>query len=88
MPRVVGQNAQMAVEAENHLIVAHEVTMQGYDRDALSMMAVAARDAMATDQIEAIADKGYDKSEEILTCEKAGIAVVVPKPQGQRSGQI
>ena len=46
MPRVVGYNVQTAVDAENHLIVAHEVTMHGYDRDALSMMAIAARDAM------------------------------------------
>ncbi|QBY00214.1 IS1182 family transposase [Rhodophyticola sp. CCM32] len=86
MPRVVGYNVQTAVEAENHLIVAHEVTMQGYDRDALSMMAVAARDAMASDQIEAIADKGYYKSEEILACEEAGIAVVVPKPLTSNAG--
>lgn len=86
MPRVVGYNVQTAVEAENHLIVAHEVTMQGFDRDALSMMAVAARDAMATDRIEAIADKGYYKSEEILACEQAGIAVVVPKPQTSNAG--
>ena len=50
MPRVVGYNVQTAVEAENHLIVAHEVTMHGYDRDALSMMAMAARDAMAADR--------------------------------------
>ena len=81
MPRVVGYNVQTAVEAENHLIVAHEVTMHGYDRDALSMMAVAARDAMAPDRIEAIVDKGYYKSEEILACEEVGISVVVPKPQ-------
>ena len=45
------------------------------------MMAVAARNAMASDRIEAIADKGYYKSEEILACEEAGISVVVPKPQ-------
>ncbi|MEM8636996.1 MAG: IS1182 family transposase [Pseudomonadota bacterium] len=81
MPRVVGYNVQTAVDAENHLIVAHEVTMQGYDRDALSMMAIAARDAMGNDQLEAVADKGYFKSEEILACEQAGISVVVPKPQ-------
>ena len=86
MPRVVGYNVQTAVEAENHLIVAHEVTMQGYDRDALSMMAVAARDAMAPDRIEAIADEGYYKSEEILACEQAGIEVVVPKPQTSNAG--
>jgi transposase len=80
MPRIVGYNVQTAVEAKNHLIVAHEVTMLGYDRDALSMMAVAARDAMATDQIKAIADKGYYKGEEIVASEAAGISVVVPKP--------
>ncbi|MBD3666312.1 transposase, partial [Sulfitobacter sp. TSTF-M16] len=86
MPRVVGCNVQTAVEAENHLIVAHEVTMHGYDRDALSMMAIAARDAMALDQIAAIADKGYYKSEEILACEEASISVVVPKPQTSNAG--
>ena len=59
MPRVVGYNVQSVVETGHHLIVAHEVTMHGYDRDALSMMAVAAREAMAADRIEAIADKGY-----------------------------
>ena len=36
MPRIVGYNVQTAVEADNHLIVAHEVTMFGFDRDALS----------------------------------------------------
>lgn len=81
MPRVVGYNVQTAVEAEHHLIVPHEVTMQGYDRDALSMMAVAARDAMAPDRIEVIADKGYYKSEEILACVDARIAGGVHKPQ-------
>lgn len=86
MPRVVGYNVQTAVDAENHLIVAHEVTMFGYDRDALSMMATAARDAMGADAIEAIADKGYYKSEEILACEQAGIAVVVPKPLTSNAG--
>ncbi len=86
MPRVADYNVQTAVEAEHHLIVAQEVTMHGYDRDALSMMAVAARDAMSSDWIEAVADKGYYKSEEILTCEQAGIAVVVPKPQTSNAG--
>ena len=86
MPRVVGYNVQTAVEAEHHLIVAHEVTMHGYDRDALSMMGVAARDAMAADQIEAIADKGYYKGEEIVACEEQGVSVVVPKPLTSNAG--
>jgi transposase len=79
MPRVVGYNVQSVVDAEHHLIVAHDVTMHGHDRDALSAMAVAARDVMTADDIEAVADKGYYKSEEILACDEAGIAVTIPK---------
>ena len=55
-PPVVGYNVQSAVETKHHLIVAHEVTNHGYDRDALSMMALKARGAMANNTIEAIAD--------------------------------
>lgn len=79
-PRVVGYNVQSVVETKHHLIVAHEVTNLGYDREALSMMAHAAKDIMASDAIEAIADKGYYKGEEIVACEQDGIAVVVSKP--------
>ncbi len=43
-------------------------------------MAIAAREAMGADKIEAIADKGYFKSEEILACEAAGITATVSKP--------
>src|SRR5258705_50260 len=71
-PRVVGYNVQSAVETKHHLIVAHEVTNHGYDRDALAMMATAAQEAMPG-EIEAIADKGYYKGEEIVACEQAGI---------------
>ncbi len=80
MPRIVGYNVQTAVEADHHLIVAHEVTMLGFDRDSLSMMAAAANDVMTTDQLTAIADKGYYKGEEIVASEDAGISIVVPKP--------
>ena len=45
MPRVVGYNVQSVVEAKHHLIVAHEVTMHGHDRDALSTMALAPLEA-------------------------------------------
>jgi len=80
MPKVVGYNVQTAVEAKHHLIVAHEVTTLGYDRDALASMAIAARESMEADQMEVIADKGYFKSEEILACETAGITATVSKP--------
>ena len=31
--------------------------------------------------MEAVADRGYFKGEEILSCEQAGITVTLPKPQ-------
>ena len=79
-PRVVGYNVQSVVETKHHLIVAHEVTNHGYDRDALSTMARAAKDIMASEEIEAVADKGYYSGDEIVAAENIGIAVTVPKP--------
>ena len=87
-PRVVGYNVQSVVETKHHLIVAHEVTNLGYDREALSMMAHAAKDVMVSDTIETIADKGYYKGEEIVACEQAGIAVTVSKPHTSNAAAV
>jgi len=76
---VVGYNVQTAVDAKHHLIVAHEVTNVGRDHEHLSSMAKQARAAMGTDEITAVADRGYFKGEEILACHEAGITVIVPK---------
>jgi hypothetical protein len=78
---IVGYNVQTAVDAKHHLIVAHEVTNVGTDRDQLPSMAVQARDAMGTAKLTAIADRGYFKSEEILACHEAGINVYVAKTE-------
>jgi hypothetical protein len=85
-PRVVGYNVQTAVDTKHHLIVAHEVTNHGYDRDALSMMALTAKDAMPGEAIEAIADKCYYSGQEIVACEEAGVAVTVAKPRTSNAG--
>jgi len=76
---VVGYNVQTAVDAKHHLIVAHEVTNIGIDRDQLASMAKLARDAMEVQDLTAIADRGYFKGEEILACDEAGITAIVPK---------
>jgi transposase len=76
---VVGYNVQTAVDAKHHLIVAHAVTNVGIDRDQLSAMATRARSAMGVQELTAIADRGYFKSEEILACHEAGITAIVPK---------
>jgi len=76
---IVGYNVQTAVDAEHHLIVAHEVTNQGSDRSQLSPMAKQAGEAMDTEDLTVIADAGYFKNKEILSCHKAGITANVPK---------
>jgi transposase len=77
---IVGYNVQTAVDTQHHLIVAHEVTNVGSDRDLLSSMAKQAREAMASDTLSVVADRGYFKSEQILACHDAGITAYVPKP--------
>jgi transposase len=76
---IVGYNVQTAVDAKHHLIVAHEVTNIGIDRDQLSSMAKSARAAMGVADLTVIADRGYFKGEEILACHEAGIHAIVPK---------
>ena len=78
---IVGYNVQTAVDTKHHLIVAHEVTNVGHDRDQLSSMAHQARDAIGKDDLTVFADRGYFKGEEILNCEQDGIKTLVPKPQ-------
>jgi transposase len=77
---VVGYNVQIAVDAEHHLIVAHEVTNVGHDRGQLSNMSGKAKAAMGVDALDAIADRGYFKGEEVLACEPIGVTPFVPKP--------
>ena len=77
---MVGYNVQSAVDAQHHLIVAHEVTNVGNDRGQLSGMASQAKAAMGVETLDVLADRGYFKGEEILACEPLGITPYVPKP--------
>ena len=76
---IVGYNVQTAVDAKHHLIVAHEVTNVGTDRGQLTSMAKLAQEAMGTQELTAIADRGYFKGEDILASHEAGITAIVPK---------
>jgi len=77
---IVGYNVQTVVDAKHHLIVAHEVTNVGHDRDQLAHMAKLAKEATAEDELIALADRGYYEGYEILACEQAGVVALVPKP--------
>ncbi len=78
---LVGYNVQVAVDTEHHLIAAHAVTNVGNDRSQLSPMGKETKAALEVEELEAVADRGYFSSEEILACEQAGITVTLPKPQ-------
>ena len=78
--RMVVCNVQSAVDTSHHLIVAHEVTNVGSDRDQLSDMTERARLAIGSEAIEVVADRGYYKGEGIVACEQAGNTVYLPKP--------
>ena len=82
---IVGYNVQIAVEANHHLIVAHEVTNDGTDRSQLSHVANETKAVLGVDKLDAVADRGYFDSEEILACEEAGITVTLPKPMASSS---
>jgi hypothetical protein len=77
---VVGYNVQVAVDTEHHLIITHEVTNSGSDRAQLANVAKQAKAVLQTDTLEAIADRGYFSSPELLACHEAGITVTLPKP--------
>jgi transposase len=77
---VVGYNVQVAVDTEHHLIVAHEVTNSGSDRSQLANIASQAKAVLGADRLDAVADRSYFNSPEILACEQANITVTLPKP--------
>ena len=78
---MVAYNVQTAVDAKNHLILAHEVTNTGHDRKQLSNMSKQAKEVIGSDKIDVVADRGYFSGEEIKECDEAGITTYLPRPQ-------
>jgi hypothetical protein len=63
------------------LIVEQQVTNQVVDMGLLKQTAEPAKEVLGVATIDATADKGYFKIEDIEACEKAGIVPYVPRPQ-------
>src|SRR5678815_1636326 len=77
---MVGYNVQTAVDTKHHLIVAHDVTNRGHDRQQLSPMSQQAGQTIGNERLTVLADRGYFNGEQIRECEQNGIATLVPKP--------
>ena len=78
---LVGYNVQSAVDTDTHLIIAHDVTNQGFDRTQLMPMAISAQKALGRKEVQVIADKGYFSGTQIFSCHEAGVSVTVPRPE-------
>jgi transposase len=77
----VGYNVQVAVDTKHKLIVEQQVTNQVVDMGLLTQTAAPAKEILGVETIDAVADKGYFKIEDIEACENAGIVPYVPRPQ-------
>ena len=70
----------LAVDAKPGLIAEQKVSNQVLDMGLLAPTVTAAMETLGVVAIEAVADRGYYKIEDIAACEAAGITVYVPKP--------
>lgn len=84
--RTVGYNAQIAVDAAYHLIVAEEVTQEPNDAALLAPMAAAAKEALGVEQIKVTADRGYYSHEQMRQCAEQGIETYVPMQKTPQAG--
>lgn len=74
---VIGYNVQIAVDDKHHLIAGYDVTNDGNDAQQLGRMALQARDNMAVDSLEVVADSGYHTRAELKKCADAQITAYV-----------
>jgi transposase len=79
--KVAGYNVQVAVDDKHALIVASAVVNDGNDTGQLCAMAQAAKEALGTETLQALADVGYYNSVALKACEENDITAYVPQPQ-------
>jgi hypothetical protein len=82
----LGYNVQVAVDAKHDLIVSEDVVQAANDRGQLGALAVAAKQELRVEKLQAVADKGYHQADQLEACEQAGVETFVPEPVGA-SGQ-
>jgi len=77
----VAYNAQIAVDAEHSLIAAFELTNDGNDTRQLHPMAQMAKEALAVESLNVVADTGYCSGEQAELCAQSRITAIVPRRQ-------
>ena len=77
----VSYNVQTVVDSKLKLLVTYEVTNEGNDLGQLAVMAQAAQQALAVEELTVLADGGYYEGEALKACEEAKLTTYVPQPQ-------
>jgi hypothetical protein len=83
---VAGYNVQIAVDDKHKLIVVSEIVNDGNDTGQLYELAKAAKEALAAETLQAVADVGYYNGATLKSCEADGIVAYVP--QTKRTGRL
>lgn len=78
---LIGYNVQVAVDNKHDLIVAEEVVPAANDLAQLHPLAMAAKEMLHVQTLQAVADKGYHEAGQLAACAQTGIETFVPAPQ-------
>lgn len=78
--RVVGYNAQIAVDSKHKLVVTEDVIQNGTDHHQLAGMLLETKGRLGAKRLTGLADGGYYESMGLKRCEDEDITVYVPVP--------
>ena len=82
----VSYNIQAAVDAQYNLVVATH-TINRNDRNALSAIAIEAKENLGIETFTALVDKGYHNGREITQCKEQNIITIVAHPDQGKSNE-
>jgi transposase len=86
--RVVGYNAQAAVDAKHKLIAAAAVTHAENDLQQLANLARQAKENLGVEQLEVVADQGYYNNSEVRACLDQHITPYIAKPDTSANSSL
>lgn len=84
-------NVQSAVDDQHHLIVHHAVTDEVTDNRSLEPVALQAKQVLAVEQLNVLADAGYANGEQVATLDEADVTAYVASNRAvnnQGDGQL
>jgi transposase len=82
----VSYNIQAAVDSKHNLVVATH-TINRNDKNALSAIAIEAKENLQLETFTALVDKGYHNGREIETCKNHNITTIVAVPEQGKSNE-